>query len=296
MAKQRYVKRTAKALREGIANAEKYRSVRERPADGVVSVKPFQIKTRPELFQVREFSFGLRQTDNGHVKKLIRAIGMVGELDPPVVIKIGTEWICIDGHHRLEAYAKAGRRDLIKCVWFGGTVKEAVAESMRLNSKDRLNVPQPDRLETAWKLELLGDYSKAEIVTLCGVGEGTVAKMRVIRKLYADKNDSGAKLFRKRLGGPLEESSWANARLVYAGVEPKERDDEEKAATLAKRLNARMTNLLSRDPRITARALAMYDPSLPEALMEAWNEQDPRLEEADGLKPCKQWGDPLPSL
>ena len=70
MGKQKYAKRTAKALKEGIARAEKLRSVRERPADGIVSVKPFQIKTRPEVFQIREFSFGLRNTDNEFVKKL----------------------------------------------------------------------------------------------------------------------------------------------------------------------------------------------------------------------------------
>ena len=307
MTKQRYVRRTAKALQTGIADAEMSRSVRERLADGMVSIKPSKIKTRPELFQVREFAFGLKHTDKEHVKKLERAIGMVGELDPPVVIKIGGEWVCVDGHHRIEAYAKAGWRQPINCVWFGGTVQEAVIELMRLNSKDRLNVPQRDRLEMAWKLELLGKHSKAEIVKLCGVAEGSVAKMRVIKKLYADKNDIGAKLFRKRLGGILEESSWANARLAYAGVEPTARDDEERAAKLARRLGARMTNLLSREPRITARALTIYDPDLPSALIEAWNEQDPRLGEVDAEEqaPSQQgrplpigWkpGDPLPNL
>ena len=207
MGKQKYVRRSAKTLKEGVARAEKLRSVRERPADGIVSVKPFQIKVQPEVFQIREFSFGLRNTDNEFVKKLARAIGTAGELDPPVVIKIGGEWICVDGHHRIEAYKKAGWRQPIKCVWFNGTVREAVDESMRLNSKDRLNVPQRDRLEMAWKLVILGDHSKAEIVKLCGVGEGSVAHMRRITTVYADKNDversSSVNTLRCRLRTPV---------------------------------------------------------------------------------------------
>lgn len=290
------MRRSAKALKEGIARAEKLRSLRGRPADGIISVKPFQIRMQPEVFQIREFSFGLRNTDNEFVKKLARAIGTVGELDPPVVIKIGGEWICVDGHHRIEAYKKAGWRQPIKCVWFDGTVREAVDESMRLNSKDRLNVPQRDRLEMAWKLVILGDHSKAEIVQLCGVGEGSVSHMRRITRVYADKNDVGAKLFRKQLAVPLEDASWTSARLAFAGVEPKERDDEERAAKLARRINSKLTNLLSREPRITARALTIYDPELPTALMNEWEKQDPRLEDAEDTepsKPTKTWR-PLP--
>ena len=297
MAKQKYAARTAKVLKKGIADAEKYRWVRDRPADGIVKIKPSQIKTQPELFQIREFSFGLRQTDSEHVKKLARAIRTVGELDPLVVIRIGSEWICVDGHHRIEAYKKAEWRDPIKCVWFDGSVREAVDEFMRLNGKDRLNVPQRDRLETAWKLVLLGGHSKAEIVELCCVGDGSVAHMRRLAKVYGLKDEAGSKLFRKQLGVPLDEASWTSARLAFIGVEPKERDDEEEAAKLAKRINSRLTNLLSRDPRITARALAIYDPDLPKALIAAWRDRDPRIEDPEesvDLGP-KKWSRPLPT-
>lgn len=289
MGNQRYVKRTAKVLKTEMAIAERLRSVRKRPADGIVSIKPFQIKTLPELFQVREFSFGLKSTDTEYVKKLLRAINTVGELDSPVVIRIGKKWVCVDGHHRIGAYNRAGWRSPIKCVWFGGTVREAVDESMRLNGKDRLNVSQRDRLEMAWKLVLLGDHSKAEMVTLCCVGEGSVAHMRRVKKTYDLKGDVGAKLFRKQLGLPLEESSWTNARLAFAGVEPKERDDEEDAAKLARRINSGLTNLLSRNPSITARALAIYDPNLPSALMDAWKGQDARLEDGEDTTVTTKW-------
>jgi hypothetical protein len=145
MAKSEYVRRTAQALKEQMKIAERQRSAKGRPADGIVHIKPTSIKTRPELFQMREFSYGLRNVDNDHVKKLERAIGTAGELDPPVVIKLGSEWVCVDGHHRIEAYKRSAGGKQIKCEWFGGTVREAVDESMRLNGKDRLNVPQRDR-------------------------------------------------------------------------------------------------------------------------------------------------------
>ena len=265
------------------------------------------------MFQVREFTYGHKDTDLDYVKKLERTIGIAGELDPPVVIKIDGTWICVDGHHRIAAYNRGEWRDPIKCFWFGGTVREAVDEAIRLNSKDRLNVSQQDRTEAAWKLVLLGKHSKAEIVKLCHVADGTVAGMRRIQKLYETKNDIEAKLFRERFkeslgaatASSLYDAKWSSVRLVYAGVEPKEIDAEERAAKLARRLNSRMTNLLSRDPRVTARALEMYNPELPRALMDVWEEtlKDPRLqetEEADDtrttLPDAQGPREPLPNL
>ena len=290
MGKDEYVKRTAKVLKEQMAIAERARSVKNRPAHGTVYLKPASIKMRPELFQVREFSYGLRNVDKDHVKKLERAIGTAGELDPPVVIKLGREWVCVDGHHRIEAYKRTASWKQIKCNWFGGTVREAVDESMLLNSKDRLNVPQPDRMEAAWKRVVLDMGSKADIVKLCGVGEGSIAAMRRIKKAY-EANDAGGKLFRKRLSVKLDEATWVNARLTFAGVEAKEIDDEERAAKLARSLHSRMTNLLSRNPRVTARALRLYDSELPRAPTEAWAEQDTRLDDAKDSH-----REPLPDL
>jgi hypothetical protein len=241
-----------------------------------------QIKLKPELFQPREFSYGFREVDKDHVKKLKRSIDALGELDPIVVVKLGRNWVCVDGHHRLAAYRAAGWHGLIKCEWFGGNVREAMDESMSRNKKDRLNVPQADKLEEAWKRVLLGNWSKSQIVTLCGVGDGTVAFMRRVAAAYQD-DDKFAKEFRRRLGGHLTETSWAQARLAFNGIEPKEIGAETEAAKLAKRISARLTDLLSRDPAITARALMLYDPELPERLMEAWKSPSRASKVADEL-------------
>ena len=77
-------------------------------------------------------------------------------------------------------------------------------------------------------------------------------------------------MMRSSLGFPLTETSWSQAKLVYLGVEPKEIDDELLAERLARRMRARLTNLLSRNAKVTARALALYDPELPKGIAEAW--------------------------
>jgi hypothetical protein len=44
---------------------------------------------------------------------------------------------------------------------------------------------------------------------------------------------------------------------------------------LARTIQDRLVDELSKDPKITARALELYDASLPEALMEAWGRPMP---------------------
>ena len=267
---------TAKELKEAIAKAEQQITTVGRPkgAHATVKLLPSQIEIRPELFQPREFSFGLRKTDPDHVKKLKRALSVKGELDPIIVIKLGKKWVCVDGHHRLEAYKADGWTKPIVCEWFGGSVREAVDESVIRNEKDHLNVSQSDRLEAAWKRVLLGWGSKAQIVNICGVGDGTVAQMRRVATRGRELSKLGD-VMRNNLGVPLMETSWSQAKLAYLGVEQKEISEELRAERLARRMRARLTNLLSRDPKITARALQLYDPELPKGITEAWRAPNP---------------------
>ncbi len=261
----------ATKLQQALGKAERQLNTKGRPKHGTVELFPSEIKTRPELFQPREFSAGLRETDQDFVKQLTRTIGILGELDAIVVIKIGTKFVCVDGHHRIQAYKEAKWAKPIKCEWFGGSVREAVDESMRRNTKDRLNVPQADKMENAWKRVLLDWGSKAEIVKLCGVGEGTVAHMRRVKRQGFEDSPRG-KEFRRRLGGgSLQETSWYQAKLAELGVEPKEIDDEVRAERLARRIRSRLEDLLSREPTVTARALELYDPALPKEIARAWH-------------------------
>lgn len=280
------VNNTAKARAEALAEAEA-RLVRPKAeANRQLRLSPAQIKFRLALFQPREFSYGARDVDAEHVKKLKRAVETTeGNLDPVLVIKLGREWVCVDGHHRLAAYeASIGDKVAVPCEWFDGTVREAVDEGMCRNNKDKLNVVQQDRMEEAWKRVLLKWGSKKEIRILCNVGEGTVAQMRRVAK-QAVANDAAGKLFRERLepGGmtpaqarrKLMETTWSITKLAHLGIGGKEITEETRAARLARRINARLTNTLSRDPAVTARALQLYDPELPEKLMAAWGKPAP---------------------
>jgi hypothetical protein len=270
--------RATEAREEELKEAERV-LVRPKPTDVTeLRIEPRRIKTKTALFQPREFSYGARDVDTEHVNKLKRAAEIAGgDLDPILVIKLGNNWVCVDGHHRLAAYGHY--HGAVPCVWFDGTVSEAVDESMERNKKLKLNVPQQDRLEAAWWRVLAGRMSKREICKLCSVSDGTVAQMRRIAR-QAEASDVRGRLFRKRLevreGSPragrkaLRTLSWSLAKLKHLGLEKKDITDETKAARLARRINARMTDTLSRDPNITARALRLYDPKLPKALMEFW--------------------------
>jgi ParB/Sulfiredoxin domain len=266
---------TALELRDAIADAER-RFVAPDPkkARKGVKLKLGDIKVRPELFQPREFLAGLREVDPDHVNTLAQSIGIYGELDPILVIKIGDDWVCVDGHHRLEAYKWRKYSKPVNCEWFSGSVREAADESMRRNSKDKLAVSKADRMEGAWKRVLLDLGSKKEIAKLCGVGTSTVAEMRRVKKRYEEDQEFAQRLARgswslKEPG--LLMTSWDRVRMALRNVEPQEADLEEQAGRLARTVNRRLTDLLLRDYRVTARVLEKISPNLRRGLMEVWS-------------------------
>lgn len=235
--------------------------------EAIVSLKPSQIFTRPELFQPRTFSAGLREHDSGYVKKLERRIKIEGELDALTVVKLDGIWTCVDGHHRLEAYRRQKWSAEISCRWMAGSVKEAIDEGARENKKIKLEMAQSDKFEQAWIRVVLEWGSKQAIIKATGVSDGMVALMRRVKTSCEEKDKFGAELRAKI--GDLRQASWSFARSVYVNAEPKDWSAREAAAKLARRMSSRLTNLLSRDPQVTAHALALYDPDLVGPLCDA---------------------------
>jgi hypothetical protein len=246
---------TAKARKDALREAEA-QLVRPGPEDvTTLLIEPHLIETRPVLFQPREFSYGARDVDAEHVKKLKRAAEInEGELDPILVIKLGRDWVCVDGHHRLAAYGKGHAP--VPCEWFKGTVREAVDQSITLNKKDKLNVPQQDRLEEAWKRTMLDWGSKREVRLKCGVSDGVIGHMRRV-KAQAQSPDADGKLFRERLHatspaqalGILMEKTWSMTKLTHLGLDKKDFSDETRAARLARLINSKLTNKPSQRAR-----------------------------------------------
>jgi ParB-like chromosome segregation protein Spo0J len=259
------MKQTAHTLSKAVLRAEKeVRQPDENEALGI-DVRPADVETRMELFQPRMLTHGGYVVDAKHVKKLSRSIGAKGELDAILVVKLGRAWVCVDGHHRLEAYAQQKWQGTIKANWFEGTVREAVAESLRLNEVVKLEMSPQDRFEAAWQRTVLGWGSAPEVAREANVSLRLAWYMREVRDAYHGTDLSAAMLRRKL--GPLEDNSWGAARAAYRGLEDgEERSLQEKAATLANQLTKKMTDFLSRDPEVTALALKIYDRDLPQPL------------------------------
>src|SRR5262245_13543196 len=102
----RFPRFTAARRQKALTEAEKAfaRGDLKRSKRKYVSLRTSEIKERLELFQPREFGYGTRSVDPDWVKELARRIGIHGELDPVLVIRLGKEWVCVDGHHRIAAY------------------------------------------------------------------------------------------------------------------------------------------------------------------------------------------------
>jgi ParB-like nuclease domain len=270
---------TPQQFSEAIAAAQKQLNAAEEPGQQV-ALKVKEIETRTDLFQPRGFYLGVYELDKQFVKKLAHEIRIRGELEPLLVIKLGSRWVILDGHHRLEAYKHLEWQEPLNCDWFAGSVREAVDESVRRNSVIKLPMDQPDKFEQAWKRTVLSWpwgggsswSSKSQVCKLCGVSDGTVAKMRrVVTRYY--ENSAATELLQERLGAPLKEVSWGRAHAAWLNLEKKTVDEQAQAAKLARLMRSRFADRLSSNPALTARALAIYDPDLPEPLQQYLHEE-----------------------
>jgi hypothetical protein len=159
------ISRTPNDIAQSVQEAERNLVTPRSGKQEVVEIRPALIATRPELFQPRGFTTR-KALDKGHVTKLVRRIATKGELEPPIVVKLGRQWVCVDGHHRIAAYVKHHGQDwrgAIKCHWFAGTIREAVDESVRRNDFVKLEMRRGDKYEGAWQRVVLGWGSKKKI-------------------------------------------------------------------------------------------------------------------------------------
>jgi hypothetical protein len=136
------------------------------------TIYPSEIKLAPDIFQPRIIG-GAMGEDEGHVRELqrgLRAKGKGGLLEAILVIRIGKNTYCVDGHHRLAAYCRQGTGHAVPVEWFTGSIREAVFETAKRNSRDRLPMRRREKLEAAWRMTVLGGHSKAEVAeatTVC---------------------------------------------------------------------------------------------------------------------------------
>ena len=226
----------------------------------------------PELFQPRD---GISEK---HVADLSKTIKNVGELDPLTVIVVGKRTILIDGHHRVEAYGRVKWGREVPVRYFDGSPSEAVLAASEANSAVKLPMESRERQNRAWKLVLIGRYSKPEIARAAGVSERQVAIMRSVMRQLGDEAFAHNK-------------SWFRARSAAKGGY-KIMDEteafvwqEELAQRYADSMAKMFSTKMADNPHVAALALEKYfGRRLPEVWMELRDFVDVReieLEEAE---------------
>ncbi|MAL38466.1 ParB/RepB/Spo0J family partition protein [Thalassospira sp.] len=214
------------------------------------------IHEHSELFQPR----GL---DERHIQELRRAIRTQGILDPITVLQVGNKAVLIDGHHRRTAYKLEKVTKPVPVQYFQGSLEEAVLEAGRANSKAKLPMITSERQNYAWRLVLLGTYSKKQVCSASGISDGQVANMRRALKALGEEAYSY--------------DTWAEARDAFNKRERDLLDDDEMAQWIeaqandyADRMSREFGKKLSQNTTIAARALEIHFgrrlPDLIEAL------------------------------
>ena len=256
------------AIRLLQASLEKDPSATDKPD----KLEPTKIKRLVSLFQPREL-IGRMLEDEQHLSSLERAIGKPPNhrmLDPLLVWWCGEGWMMIDGHHRLEAYRRAGVKEPVPIEIFEGSIQDALLESVARNSKDKMPMRLADKVNRAWRMVCLTEKSIKQIAGACQVGTTTISNMRKAKKdLMEAKEYSEVKLADKQ---------WVHAKMEAQGGEPAVAPDMEevrrkKAVRIAQAINKAVGRIaIGRDPEVFAEAIKFMDDQAPKQLMdsEAW--------------------------
>jgi ParB-like chromosome segregation protein Spo0J len=235
-------------------------------SDATVQIKREHIKVAEKVFQWRLQRHNRLPSDD-HILNLARAINRGDQLPPILVFPIGQDFYVIDGHHRLAAYDSAEWSKAIPAKVFTGTLKEAERVALRSNNRDKLPLTREDRTEAAWRLVRQRDPqdSISSIIQDTGASKGSVNNMRSTLAKLIEQGDSPE---------DIQAMSWGKARWRAKGShEDQEHGDwiEAEAQKLVDDiLRFKLGTRLTKNSDVTALALAMLNPGLPEALMAEW--------------------------
>lgn len=266
---------------DALARLEAQQRTAKPNATRPVSLRIADIKMAPAVFQPRIFHGG-REHEEAHVKELTRALRSSKNRAPLphiLVIRIGRQTYCVDGHHRLAAYKAAGWTAEVPVEWFERSIREAAQEAIVRNSHDKLPMNRREKLEAAWRLVVLDDgLAKADIVRLTTVSNGTVGNMRqTLERLREEHASEPAEI--DEHSGEASKTAF-ECRLTWAQVKDRNRDvtewdeakDERIISEWADKLGKAFGREWGRQPQLAARAIERYAPRLPRKIAEAWQE------------------------
>jgi ParB-like chromosome segregation protein Spo0J len=232
------------------------------PAPTVLPLR--SIREEPELFQHRDPHRWDREKHIGALRKAL-AEGVI--LDPVVVMWDGEGYVCVDGHHRLDAY-RAEKRDLpVPVTTVPPDVEAAMARAARANTRTSLQMRKDEKLRTAWRLTVGTGLSRSRVVLAAGVASGTVGNMRAVRdtlKAQGTGPEELAKMTwsaarRKATGGKFEEDEWDEAR-----------EDAEVQAITSDLVRLFGSTCPKHKRLLFLRAVERWDAQLPTLAREEW--------------------------
>ena len=174
----------------------------------------------PALFQPRYHSLLWPRRSDDHVAEMIRVLKSSGKpLDAITIASFGSQWLIVDGHHRLEAYKLAKWKNPIPVRAIALKeqkiaelrVREAEILSIFSNVRDKLPMSAPDKADTAWRLTVHHEnQSKSNVSSITTLSTSLVGYMRKAKRALLASN----KFNLEQMG----EWRWGRARYEFAQV------------------------------------------------------------------------------
>lgn len=221
------------------------------------------IQRIPELFQPRG-SDEWRST--AHINGLssssanAKQANDAAKMEPVLVFWVGDAWVCLDGHHRLEAIFKKRKAGAtISVEVFSGSVGDAMMEATRRNSRNKLPMNEKDKSERAWQLFMTGAGTHKAIAEACGVAPKTIQRMAHAVKKSGTTVETLETLRRLR---------WWQVRLFTNQNAAAELSFDDKMDGRIHRKAEVLGKAINDDaPGLIAEALMVRDPTFAKAVM-----------------------------
>lgn len=239
---------------------------------------PAKIHRWPGVFQHR----GRRGAEgDDHVKVLAAAVrkSRTGQLSPVTVWWDGKRWVCIDGHHRLDAYRLAAITAPIPVEVFNGSLSEAVIQAAAANTKDKLAMPTREKMNAAWRLVIVtgNAISREATAEAASVSTGSIAIMRRVRAQLESRAAPTTDALTISRVVDYRNLPWLDAKRLAEGRDAIDRDWDEADNLKVQEWATALTKLFGRTagkrPELLARALDLYDTRVMTRMVEYWREE-----------------------
>lgn len=248
---------------------------KKQPQENPETLHLESIRMAHSVFQPRQFLEGTVSASGSHIQNLVEAIfnEPTHTLDPITVWWSGNSWKVIDGAHRLIAYRIVSQKGKLKNPMipvkvFHGDLYKAIMESVKLNSKDKLQMTRSDKTNAAWRMTVIEKLSKRDIHISCKVGVTTVSRMRNVLTKIKDK-------YPKRYKQVALTYTWEKALQFDIGETVRDDSWEDLLAkNWARRLAKDFGNKAATQPNTFAKAIEIYSTRLPGSLAEYWGYVD----------------------